>query len=94
MKMVNKGKKMFRGIEVEHFELDAGTTVLCDFCNKDYSDSDVSGGLLFQSKAACPSCESRMLESAKKYNEERFIKGYCPEGLSFKDWILSIRISS
>ncbi len=72
-------------------KIDPGDTVLCDLCNKDYTNSDESGGFLFQSKAVCPECAPRFLAGVKKYGEEMFIKGYCPPDMSFADWIRSIR---
>ncbi len=68
-----------------------GESVVCDFCDADYSKRDESGGLLFQSKAACPVCAPGIEASAKKYGEERFIKSRCPAGISFREWVLSLR---
>lgn len=70
---------------------DCGNDVLCDFCNKDWSESDKSGGFLFNSKAVCPDCSERMLESIKKYDEVAFIKGRCPAEMSFSNWVRKIR---
>lgn len=61
--------------------------VLCDFCGDDWSERTESGGILFQSKATCPQCTPRLLESARKYNEEHFIRGKCPSDMSFADWV-------
>jgi len=71
--------------------IDGGDVVLCDLCNKDYSNSEVSGGFLFQSKAVCPDCAERFMKGVKKYGEERFIKATCPEDMSFYNWIMSFR---
>jgi len=68
-----------------------GDSVVCDFCDADYSKRDDSGGLLFQSKAACPVCAPGILKSAKQYGEERFIRSYCPEGKSFREFVLGLR---
>ena len=86
---MNLEKLKEMGAEVIY--IDAGNKVICDYCNKDYSNSDKEGGILFQSKAICPDCVSKALERIKGYGEEKFIRGYCPEGVSFKDWVLSIR---
>jgi hypothetical protein len=72
-------------------KVDPGNSVFCDLCNKDYTLLEDTGGFLFQSKAVCPDCSERFLETVKMYNEERFIKGYCPDDMSFSDWIRSIR---
>lgn len=65
--------------------------VICDICDEDYTNSDISGGFLLLSKGVCPKCEPRLRASVKKYNEEWSIKGECPSGVSFADWIRSIR---
>lgn len=71
--------------------IDIGDKVICDQCSKDYTESDASGGFLFGSHAVCPECAPAMLENIRKYGEERYIRGTCPEGMSFKDWVLQLR---
>ncbi len=71
--------------------IEIGEKIYCDLCNKDFSESDRSGGLLYGSKAVCPDCQGRMEEGAKKYNEESYIKARCPENMSFRDFVLKIR---
>ena len=41
-------------IEIEVISVDMGRRVLCDSCAKDFTDSEESGGLQFQSKAIGP----------------------------------------
>lgn len=37
--------------------VDPGNMVLCDFCNKDYTEDTISvGGILFSGHACCPDC--------------------------------------
>lgn len=67
--------------------VEPGDTVLCDYCNEDYTKSSTSGGLLFQSKAACPSCAPRIQREAEGHGETNFIRARCPEGKSFADWV-------
>ena len=69
----------------------AGDTVLCDFCNKDWTGDDTSGGLLFCSNAICPDCEPKQRESIKGYNEEKYIRAECPSDMSFWEWVLTLR---
>jgi len=69
----------------------ADDIVLCDFCGEDYSNSDKEGGILFGSKATCPNCVIKMMPKIIEYNEEHYIRAECPEGVSFKDWVLSLR---
>ncbi len=72
--------------------LDMGKTVICDWsCAKDWTDREESGGLLFQSKAVCPECMPKLLEGVKKHGEEKFIREYCPKGVSFANWVRSMR---
>ena len=68
-----------------------GNHVLCDFCNEDFTNSDESGGLLFGSKAVCPKCAPGSEASAAKYNELSHIKARCPEGVTFADWVRTLR---
>jgi hypothetical protein len=77
--------------DFETIVVDMGTTVICDFCDKDWSFEEGSGGFLFQSEAVCPDCEDGMMKSIKKYNEEKFIRGHCPKDKSFKQWVLDMR---
>lgn len=70
-------------------KINIGNKVLCDMCNKDYTNSDESGGFLFESKAVCPKCEPDFRKTVKKYNEEMYIKGECPKETSFKDWVIN-----
>lgn len=67
--------------------LEPGHNVVCDDCNKDYTDSDELGGLQFQSKAIGPCCVQSWLDGAKKHSEEHFIRARCPDGKSFADWV-------
>ena len=76
---------------MKNYSIDIGNTVLCDFCDKDYSDSDAIGGLLFESKAVCPECERKTRESIKNYNEEHFIRAEPKPGETFRDFVLRIR---
>ena len=71
--------------------IEIGDTVLCDLCNTDYTDSDESGGLIVGSNAVCPRCEGRIRENLRKHGEEREIKAECPEGMSFKAFVLTYR---
>lgn len=74
---------MFDQIEI----IDVGDSVFCDDCSEDFTESDQSGGLLFQSKAICPDCAPMWEDLAKKYGEERFIRALCPESKSFANWV-------
>ena len=83
-----RGKKVM--IKLESTQ-DIGNTVLCDMCNKDWTNSKISGGFLFGSNAVCPDCSDRIRASALHYNELSYIKAECPKDMSFKDWVVSLR---
>lgn len=70
---------------------DMGDTVICDQCNEDYTNSDEEGGFIFGSHAYCPNCAKDSLPRIKSYGEEKFIKARCPEGMSFKDFVVAYR---
>lgn len=70
---------------------DIGDHVECDWCGTDFTNSTETGGLLFQSKATCSHCMPRIEESAKMYGEQQFIRARCPEGMTFKAWVLGLR---
>jgi len=68
---------------------DIGGVVVCDLCNTDYTFSDESGGWVFCSTAYCPKCATpEALKKIQGYGEEKYIRGFCPKGMSFRDWIL------
>ncbi len=69
--------------------VDPGRMVLCDFCNKDWTNSKQSGGMMFSSYAVCPDCEAEQRASIKMYKEEHLITD-CPDGMSFADFIRDI----
>lgn len=71
--------------------IDIGDTVLCDGCNDDYTDSDESGGILFNSSAYCPKCAPDIISSAKKYGEDKYIKDECGNNESFKEFVMRVR---
>lgn len=67
--------------------VDMGNMVVCDYCNKDYTNLKDEDGILFGANAVCPDCQKRVEESAKKYHEEHYIQARCPKGMSFADWV-------
>lgn len=72
----------FTAIDVE-----LGDQVLCDFCGNDCTDSPDQGGLLFLSKAICPECAPDYEKRIAEHGEEHHIRGRCPVGKSFADWV-------
>ncbi len=68
-----------------------GSIVVCDVCDKDYTNLPDSGGFIFTSSAYCPKCEAKGMSNIRKYGEERYIRAYCPAGVSFADFIRQYR---
>jgi hypothetical protein len=81
MRVLNAGKGV----------IDLGRTVLCDCCSTDLTDDPRQGGFLFTNHAYGPCCSQTGLASIRRYNEERFIRAWCPPGMSFADWIRQVR---
>jgi hypothetical protein len=70
---------------------DIGDTVICDFCGKDYTDSDAVGGMLFSSNGVCPDCIPGFEGKVKKYHEEQYIRARAKPDETFKHFVLRIR---
>ena len=64
--------------------MDIGDTVVCDFCNDDYTESEEQGGCLIGSYAICPKCEKEV-----EHREE--IDQLCPKDTQFRKWVLDLR---
>lgn len=88
-KFGEKFRDMFPGVQV--IEIIPGEHVNCDLCNEEYMDSDEKGGFLFSSNAVCPKCAPRVEESAKKYNEEKYILMRAKPDESFRDFVYRLR---
>jgi hypothetical protein len=67
--------------------IELGDRVVCDDCDEDFTTRKDKGGILFQSKAICPVCAPTWEENAREYGEESFIRGRCPDGIAFADWV-------
>lgn len=70
---------------------EVGDCVCCDICNDDYTSSTASGGFLFGSYAYCPKCAEAHIKGIRGHGEEKYIKEWCPPGLSYADWVRRIR---
>ena len=68
------------------WEIDIADTVVCDYCNDDYTESDMQGGLIIDGYAVCPHCEK--LEMLKEANL------VCRTGESFKQFVLRSRVDN
>ena len=74
--------------------VDIGDIVVCDICDKDYTNLPNSGGFIFTSYAYCPECAEKGLKLIKSYNEEKYIKAFCKKGQSFADFAREFRGSN
>jgi hypothetical protein len=82
------GPEVIGGVRYDTvIRVDPGPVVLCDFCNTEYTESDEQGGILIGSNAVCPQCVAG--GAGSKYPHE--VKARCPEGMSFRDWVYSLR---
>lgn len=77
-----------KNFEVIH--LNPGNLIICDSCNIDYTSSDKIGGVLFNRNAYCPNCYDRIIASAKKYNEEKYLIHSLADE-TFRDFVYRIR---
>jgi hypothetical protein len=60
-------------------------------CNADYTNSDERGGFIFGTNAVCPEYAPRIRARIAEAHEEREIRAECPEGISFKVFVLRVR---
>jgi hypothetical protein len=67
--------------------IDPGRRVLCDWCDKDHTDSPVSGGFMFGQRATGPCCAARIERNATSAREAHLIGARCPDGMPFANWI-------
>jgi hypothetical protein len=72
-----------------------GRVVICDCCNEDMTDDRRSGGFVFDGFgglwAAGPCCAATQEAALRSYGEQRVIRGRCPQGVPFADWLRSLR---
>lgn len=87
---MNKENEEKKPIPVFVVHMDVGDLVICDLCNKDWTHSKVSGGLLFMSKGVCPDCAPEFEKNVIKFNEQEYIRGRCPANMSHADWIRDV----
>jgi ssDNA-binding Zn-finger/Zn-ribbon topoisomerase 1 len=62
--------------------VDCGPYVVCDFCNKEFTESEEVGGSAIGSWAICPEC-------TKKLSEEPDQRA--AEGETFRDFVYRLR---
>lgn len=71
--------------------VDVGRNVVCDNCSVDYTNADAQGGMIFGSRAICPTCEPSWRKSLTQYGEQHMIRATCPAGQSFADFVRAYR---
>ena len=82
--IMKQDETLLFGKHCKVIHIDPGNTVLCDFCNDDFTDSDETGGCLVGSYGVCPKC-------TKGITHINDISRYCPLDVKFKDFIYDIR---
>lgn len=77
-------------------EIDIGRLVACDDCGTDYTDLPESGGYVWHNRATCPPCADRVLKVLPSQKLLRLMQTgmHCPEGISFADFVRSIRTTT
>lgn len=71
--------------------VDVGDQVICDICDKDWTDSPVSGGYLFGSYGVCPDCATGDFnKNVERHKEQNHIRAYCPADMSHANWIREV----
>lgn len=71
--------------------IDPGREVQCDACGGDWTNRQESGGFYGHgTKAICPDCEPRWIESSRTLGELHLIKAYCPKDMYFADWVRDV----
>lgn len=77
--------------DLKVYTLDLGDKVLCDLCNKDYSNKQQTGGFLFNRSAVCPECAPKFIEIIDQHNERSMITAKPLPGEPFCQFVLRIR---
>lgn len=75
---------------MEYIILNKENYIICDSCSVDYTNSDLTGGVLFNKSAYCPNCSSRIIASAKKYGEEKYLI-YPDANETFREFVYKMR---
>ena len=65
------------------WQVNAGDTVVCDICNRDYTFSKERGGIISEGYAFCPKCEKHVRLSDVEYISR--------PNESYRDFILRVR---
>jgi hypothetical protein len=68
---------------MEVWQIDIGDTVICDFCNDDYTESDKKGGIIVGGYAICPKCEKHHMLADADYISR--------DGETFNDFVIRTR---
>lgn len=72
--------------------VDMSGRVLCDDCDRLFTaESTETGGMLFESKALCPTCTPKWMDGIKKHKEERYIRDMAEPGETFFNAVMRWR---
>ena len=68
-----------------------GDSVLCDFCNKDWTGNLATGGFVVHGYATCPDCAEGTYKNLEKFDELAYIETTCEPGETFAQMVLRYR---
>lgn len=71
--------------------VDIGRIVVCDGCDEDFTDSTATGGMIFGSRAICPTCEPKWRKSMTEYGEQHMVRATCQADQAFADFVREYR---
>lgn len=71
--------------------IEMGDRVICDQCGEEWTGRPESGGILFGSKAVCPSCTPELERAIARDHEEQHVRARYPAGVPFATWVLRLR---
>lgn len=66
------------------YDCDIGDTVVCDWCNMEFTNSVATGGGVVGSEAVCPYCWGMVLKNADGVKR-------CPRTMTFKEFVMKER---
>ena len=72
--------------------VDMGDVVVCDDCNRNWTDSDRSGGAVVSGQALCPKCFRRCKSRLKGVPAADL--SICPPNVSFADHVRQFRLTT
>lgn len=76
-----------QAFETPGVHVPVGRLVICDLCDKDWTDDPTPGGFLFEGKGVCPDCGPNFMQKIIQYSEQQYVRALCPMDKSFADFV-------